>query len=322
MTTLVLLCLLALCVLAAALFSGSETGLYSLSRTRVEAEARAGVPSARLIQFLVRDDARFLTTVLVALNLADMLATEVTGRLLAAYEPRGSIREIAIALILTPVMLFFGELFPKDLFRRRPHNLLGWCAPLLAVASVLLLPLVLPLRVLTAFFFKLFGTGESELVRVQGREAVIDLLREHEEELSPELERMARKVLELRGIAVQTVMVPWRKIESVRAEAPRAVAFEAIARSPFSRLPVIDARGSVVGYVHQLEVLAAGPEKPISEELRPLTVLPPGLSIDRALARLRSSGQRAAVVGTLEKPQGLVTLKDLVEEISGELYRW
>jgi CBS domain containing-hemolysin-like protein len=46
------------------------------------------------------------------------------------------------------------------------------------------------------------------------------------------------------------------------------------------------------------------------------------MPLDRALARLRQTGQRAALVGSAEAPLGLVTLKDLVEEISGELHRW
>lgn len=322
MTVLVLLLLLALCVFAAGLFAGAETGLYSLSRTRLEAESRAGVRSARLIEFLVRDDARLLITLLVGLNIADLVATQLMDRLLEPFALRGSAQEIVIALCLTPVMLLFGELLPKDQFRRRPHTLVGWTAPILAGVSLLLLPLVLPLRLFTALLFRLFGIGEEELVRVQGREAVIDLLRERDEELSPELERMARKVLDLRAIPVESVMVPWRKVQVLRQDLSPESARDHCGRSPFSRLPVLDARGAVVGYVHQLEVLAAAPGTQLSEHLRPLPVLPPGLSIDRALARLRASGQRAAIVGALTRPLGLVTLKDLVEEISGELYRW
>jgi CBS domain containing-hemolysin-like protein len=50
--------------------------------------------------------------------------------------------------------------------------------------------------------------------------------------------------------------------------------------------------------------------------------LVPGTPVDRALARLRSGGQRLAVVGTSERPEGLVTLKDVLEEISGDLAGW
>jgi CBS domain containing-hemolysin-like protein len=85
---------------------------------------------------------------------------------------------------------------------------------------------------------------------------------------------------------------------------------------------VVDAQGSARGYVHQLEALAAGEDVPLERLMRPLMALDPATPLDRALALLRQAGQRTALVGTAASPAGLVTLKDLVEEISGELERW
>jgi CBS domain containing-hemolysin-like protein len=69
-------------------------------------------------------------------------------------------------------------------------------------------------------------------------------------------------------------------------------------------------------------VLAADPATPLQQHLRPILALDPAMPLDRALARLRQTGQRMALVGSDQAPLGLVTLKDLVEEISGELHRW
>jgi CBS domain containing-hemolysin-like protein len=320
--TLALFALLALCLVLSAAWSGSETGLYSLSRPRVEAEARAGNSRSRLIAFLLRDDARLLITLLLATAIVDEAATTV-GLMLAEplHMPR-HLNEIVVSLALTPLFLFFGGLLPKDLFRRRPHTLVAWCAPLIAASSVALSLLVVPLRFLTGALFRSLGLQETELARVTGREAVIELLRERDAELTPELEKMARKVLELRSVPIERVMVPWRRAETLRHDADAQTTRTRLDRTPYSRLPIVEPSGAVVGYVHQLEVLAAGESATPREHLRPMLALPPGLPIDRALARMRKSGQRAAVVGTLARPLGLVTLKDLVEEISGELYRW
>ena len=88
------------------------------------------------------------------------------------------------------------------------------------------------------------------------------------------------------------------------------------------RITITDAKGGVRGYVHQLEVLGASPDTAPASLLRPLLALEPDTPLDRALARLRASGQRAAVVGSPSRPVGWVTLKDLVEEISGDLAGW
>jgi CBS domain containing-hemolysin-like protein len=314
---------LALALFLSGVFSGTETGVYSLSRTRVEAEARQGHRSAKLILSLLRHEALLLTTLLVANNVVNQGAALLTEGVLARVGISPSWRELSIAVVLAPPLLLVGELLPKDLFRRRPHALVGWTAPLVAATRLVLAPLVLPFYGVTAFLARAFGWDESELTRVSGREAVIDLLRERDSELQPHVERLARNVLDLRTRRVERVMVPWRRVETLRAALPFAEARARLASTAYSRLPVVDERGEVKGYVHQLEVLGTRADaSSLEPHLRPLLALAPDTPLDRALARLRTSGQRAALVGTPARPLGWVTLKDLVEEISGELARW
>jgi CBS domain containing-hemolysin-like protein len=309
------------CMVAAALFSGSETGLYSLSRLRVEADARRGIRSARWIRRLLRDDAGMLSTLLVGNTLALETMAHAGRVLCARVGVPERFQELALTLALTPFVFFLAELLPKDLFRRRPHALLGFSAPIVSGAKVLLYPLTLPIRGVDALIERALGLSGNELARVQGRESVLEMLEEGETTLLPHVENMARNVLELRAIPLERVMIPWPRVEClVQGSDPRTQR-ERLHRTAFSRLPVVDARGRALGYVHLLEALAAPDDAP-EAHLRPLLALEPSLSIDRALARLRAGGQRAAVVGTPQRPLGLVTLKDIVEEISGELTRW
>ncbi len=322
MTLLPALIALAAIVAFAAVFSGAEIGMYSLSRTRLESEAGLGHRSARMILVLVRNETWLLTTLLVANNLMHQLATLVGESLLAPFDIPPSLHEFAITLLVAPPILLFGELFPKDLFRRRPHSLVGWTAPLVLGVRFVLAPLVAPLYLVTSTLTRFAGLDRGALARVQGREAVIEVLRERESQLQPHVEKLARNVLELRSLRVDRVMVPWKRVEVLRAERPISEHLGQIGISPFSRLPLVDARGQVRGYVHQLEVLGAPPSDGLARHLRPLLAFEPDTPLDRALARLKAAGQRAALVGSPAKPLGLVTLKDLVEEISGELARW
>jgi putative hemolysin len=315
------LALLALIVFASALCSGGEIGMYSMSRPQMEAEAAAGGRTARLLHSLVRHESWLLATLLIANNLTHQAATFVSEAALAPFGVPATWMEFAIAVLVTPPMLLFGELLPKDLFRRRPNVLTAWCAPFLYACRALLAPLAFPLQLLTSGVARWLGFDSGELARVRGREAVIDLLRERESELSPQVERLARNVLELRSVRVERVMVPWLSVECARLAAePNALRLQ-MGISPFSRLPVVDERGAVRGYIHQLEVLGQ-PASSAERHLRPLLEMAPDTPLDRALARLKQTGQRAALVGDAARPLGLVTLKDLVEEISGELARW
>lgn len=322
MTTLTLLFLLALCFFASGVFSGSETGLYSLSRLRVEALDERRQRSARVIRALLRDDVGLLITLLVANNLTVQLTTHVGDRLLRPFPVPPGTEELVLTLLLTPPLFFLGELLPKDLFRRRPHALVGVFAPVIALVKGLLLPLTVPLRLLTGLVERMLGLDSHEVARVHGREAVLELLRAESGPLARPTESLARNVLALRRLRVERVMVPWSQVDVLPAAATPAEAYERVGRCPYTRLPVVDAEGRVRGYVHQLEVLVAGREAPLEGSLRPMVALDPSTPLDRALSRLRQSGQRAALVGSPEAPLGLVTLKDLVEEISGELHRW
>ncbi|MCB9915733.1 MAG: CBS domain-containing protein [Planctomycetes bacterium] len=139
--------------------------------------------------------------------------------------------------------------------------------------------------------------------------------------LEPHAELLAHNALGLRHLPVTRAMVPWRKVQSLDSARPEEALRKAVAASGYTRLPVL-AGGVVQGYVHQLDVLAAGIDKPVLASVEPILFVPPETSVDRALSRLRHRGRRMAVVGSAEAPLGLVTLKDLLEEISGDLGVW
>jgi putative hemolysin len=162
------------------------------------------------------------------------------------------------------------------------------------------------------------------LTVVRGREMVLRFLRESAEKgaIQPQSEALARNVLKLRSIPVERAMVPWKNVLVIATDVDEAEMRRRVAASPYTRLPAVDARGVVIGYLHQLDVLRRGGEAGVLEHLRPMIALPPDTPVDRALARLRLAGQRIALVGPSEQPIGLLTLKDLVEEISGDLAGW
>jgi putative hemolysin len=322
-TPALLLGLILVCVAASAICSGGETGLYSLSRARVETGVGASQQrSAQIIRRLLRDETGLLVTLLVANNAVNLTAAYLGESLVGSYGVPVAWRELVVTLVLTPPLFLFGELLPKDLFRRRPHTLVGLVAPGIAAVKLLLWPLTAPLRWFTLVSTRALGQDAEELVRVQGREAVMQLMRERQSPRHAALESMAHNVLELRSRRVDRVMVPWKRVEVLAADVSSLEARRRLGASIYTRLPVLDARGAVRGYVHQLEVLAAGSDVPLERLLRPLLALDPATPLDRALALLRQAGQRTALVGPAHAPLGLVTLKDLVEEISGELDRW
>jgi len=317
--------LLLVLVLLSALFSGSETGFYSVSDLRLEADAKAGRGSARWIKRLLGDESGLLITILIGNNLAIELVT-----LLGEHQLSGSglvpaaWMDLVLTLTLTPILFFFAELLPKDLFRRRPYSLLAWAVRPMAVFYIAFWPLMVVMRALGNLVQRVLGIEDDDIYQVRGRDLVVEVLEEGSRRgtLEARAETMAKNALGLSALKLSDVMTAWDQVEKLDLESQSAeTSRERVARAEHSRLPVLRA-GAVVGYVHQLEVLAADPAEDPEEHLHKLLCLDPGTSVQVALGRLRTFGKRAALVGELDAPVGLVSLKDLAERISGDLAGW
>ncbi|MFT5051381.1 MAG: putative hemolysin [Chlamydiales bacterium] len=329
MITAIYLALLLGCVLASALYSGSEIGFYSLSRVRVGIEARRGLVRARVVERLQRDDSALLITILIGNNLVIECATHLADGLLAHSAIPARWNGLVLTLCLTPILFLFGEALPKEIFRRRPHRMVLLWAPFILISRILFWPLERVLRLFTALLERVFRPRSGSARGFLGHEVLLSLLAESKRSgaLSERAESLAQNALTLRSIPISRAMVPWEQVVRLEATQSRAEWLEIVSESTFSRLPVMATDGSFEGYVHQLEVLAGpdasqGKDQDPFDHLRSLTVLSPETPVDRALLILRGSGQRALIVGTREAPVGLVTLKDLVEEITGDLAAW
>jgi CBS domain containing-hemolysin-like protein len=309
--------------MASAIFSGAETGLYRLSQPRLDVEARAGRRSAKLLRYLLSRESALLVTILIGNNLALQVLTW-KAETLGSEEGGGFGHELLVVLFLTPLVFLFGEALPKDIFRRRPHAAMAWTADFLFVMRIVLWPAERVLSIFSKCLAFVFGIeGEKELSS-GSRESVERLLHEGTllGALEPRAEELARNALALRGVPLERVMTPWDKVVKICAADENAVVWAALAEAQYSRLPVVSEDGVVTGYLHQLDVLGAGEASDHFAQIREVLTLEPSTSVDRAIARLRLRGVRMAVVGTLEAPVGLVALKDLLEEISGDLGSW
>lgn len=328
-------------ILLSAIYSGSETGFYCVSRMRIEADAQNGHRPSIYIRGLLRDETGLLITILIGNNLAIELVTLLFEHYLHGLDLISDAwLNLTVTLLLTPVLFFFAELLPKDLFRRRPYALLSWTVWPVAVFYVLFWPLMFVLRLFTKGVQKLFRVQEGALLRTRGREEVFEMLEESSRSgaLTVHSKTMARNALSLANISVGAVMTPWESVEhldlgltqdGVSEPDAQRVAEQAAAQAEHSRLPVVQ-DGIVLGYIHQLEALGnarEGKNGPgqlwdFPGMLHHLDCLAPTVSVQAALGSLRKGGRRAALVGDPGAPLGLVSLKDLAERISGDLAGW
>lgn len=135
-------------LMLSAFFSGTETGLYRVSRTRLVLDGLSGSRAARGIVWLLNHPAIFVATALVGNNLANYVTSLAVVMAGARLFGADSAAELLGPMLITPVVFVFGELLPKYLFFHAPYRLITATRSLLLVAAALFAPVSLVLGLL------------------------------------------------------------------------------------------------------------------------------------------------------------------------------
>lgn len=135
-------------LMLSAFFSGTETGLYRVSRTRLVLDGLSGSRAARGIVWLLNHPAIFVATALVGNNLANYLTSLAIVMVGASWFGADSAAELLGPMLMTPVVFVFGELLPKYLFFHAPYRLITASRPLLLAAAALFAPVSMVLGLL------------------------------------------------------------------------------------------------------------------------------------------------------------------------------
>ena len=318
---------LALGVAGSAVTSGTETAVYGMSRVRVLALAGRGQRRAQVLAEETRDSQRALASLLIANNLFNFLVSFGITGLLSQALGLGPWASVAVQVVLiTPLLLIFGETVPKDLARAHADVVVYPAASLLRVFRLVftwtgLLPLVLFFANTLARRLSIGGVGAPP---ASTRQRVAALLREGIGHgiFSEQQTGLMDRALALRDFTAADEAVPWRNVVRLNAAWTRGDLEAPHLSLRFDRYPVVDAAGRVVGIATLLEALAGmeatTPHRAVADFARPALFLPPDLTIQGAWAQMQREHQLAAIIGTPERPLGFVTLRDLIEPLVGE----
>ncbi|MHC4992092.1 MAG: CNNM domain-containing protein [Planctomycetota bacterium] len=305
------------------LYSGLETGLYTINRVRLAVRASHGEPAAMRIRSIRGNVTRMLAMILVGNNIANYMTSFGIAAMLdrAGYAPAQAI--VINAVVLIPVLFVFGEILPKDLFRTHTDDWtyrLSWF--LRASQTVLiwtgLVPLVQWFGILAS---RLAGGDESAGLSMRQRVSLLIKEGVGAGVLSEVQTSLADRAMVLRDRRVRDEMVPWRDVVRARVDA-RGERFARLAqRDGFTRLPVVDGADRPMGIVSVLDVMLE-PERTIESLMSPALEVDADLPVREALRRMQQERATMAIVTSGADMVGLVTRKDLVEPLTGELPSW
>ena len=316
-------------LLASGFYSGTEMGVYCVNRVRLRLrfEQHPDVISRSLHRLMQRRDETVLA-ILLGTNLANYLLTVAASEWLTRA---GGIKphEVAYyaAAILSPAVFVLGDVVPKNWFRIDADRLMYRAAPLLHLTVILCryTGLLAVLRWMTSLSSRLAGYDKDSALR-GARGEIIGLLREGAAEggMTEQQSQFIENVMNLSSVRVGSIMVPYRRVVTLPLHADRDTLERIIRSHNFSRLPVVSRHlRSVAGIGNIIDVLYGELDKPIDTYMHPPLTIPASESASAALVRMRQARETMAVVTDPRRGfVGIITLKDIVEEIFGELPEW
>jgi putative hemolysin len=310
-------------------FSGSETGVYCVNRLRLRLGFEQGDTAARRVEKLIENEQSALTVTLIGTNLMNYITTAAFAFVLSEHLSLSDRQtELYTVAILTPVVFVFGEVLPKNLFQLNADRLMLRGSLLLASWARLftLSGLVGLLNALARVATRLVGPGVIRLTAFEPKRRVAVLLREAlvGDVIGDEQSELIDRVVRLSDTPVHRVMVPRNRVTAVAASADRNELLKTARRTRHARVPVYDRHPRrIIGLVKIDALLADGSWEKVGDQARPIATVGPHDTVSNAISLLQQSGHAmAVVVDRAGQMLGIVTIKDLLGEVIGEMGAW
>ncbi|MGI6212422.1 MAG: HlyC/CorC family transporter [Anaerovoracaceae bacterium] len=304
-----------------AYFSATETAFTSLSRIRLKSMASSGDKRAKQVLDLEAKYDTLLSTILVGNNIANIANTAVaTVFFVDLYGHYGA---TISTIVVTVVVLIFGEISPKSLAKENPESFAKFSAPFIHALMILFTPinfLFAQWKKLLSFLFKTStdrGITEDELLTiVEEAETEGNILSDHSE--------LIQNAIEFDELEAQDVLTPRVDIEAIDIEMTEDEIAALFLDTGFSRMPVYeDDLDRILGVLSQKDFYSYvyHKKKTVSEFTKPVVFVAGSMKAFTLLKKMQAKKSKIAIVideygGTA----GLVTMEDIIEELVGEIY--
>ena len=316
--------LVALIVLIAfsAFFSASETAFSSLNQIRLKSRAEEGDTSAARVLAMAEKYDKLLSSVLVGNNIINIAAASIGTVLFTKWQgaERGATTS---TIVLTVVVLIFGEVTPKTLAKEMPETIATAVSPVLN----LLMTLLTPLTWLFSQWKKLLGrfvhSSESDAI-TEGELITMVSEAENDGELTDRESQLIRSAIEFDDVEVEEILTPRVDVVAVEDDISLEELAQTFAESGYSRLPVYhDTVDNIIGVVHEKDFYIARLKKSVTMEdlIAPTLYTTGSTQISQLLRTLREQHHHmAVVVDEYGGTEGIITLEDILEELVGEIW--
>jgi len=306
-----------------AYFSASEIAFASANKMRLKKAAESGSKKAKLAYFIYEHYETALTTILIGNNLVNIAASSLAT--LIAIKLLGEAGAGVATVVMTILILIFGEILPKIIAKDHAEGFSLTTAPFLRFLMFITFPVVFILSILLNAVNRIFGIPEqSPSVTEDDLYSIIETV-EDEGIIDEERSDLLQSALDFSEIAAQEIITPRVDMVSVDVEDDMDTILDIAVHSRFSRIPVYeDNIDNIIGILylnHFFKKIVETKEFSIRTLLMDVCFIHKSMKLPSVLAELKRRKMHMAVVtdeygGTL----GVLTMEDVLEQLVGEIW--
>jgi len=311
-----------ICILIQAFFSGSEMALIASSKPELRQKIAKGSKRAKLALDMINNRQWFLATTSTGTNMF-VIISSVTA---AVWFHRifGTYGELLTIIIISPVLLMFGEIIPRTIFQQKATEIAPKIARTLRIASRIISPVTHLVFWTSKFIYGHLGQEafkKQHLITREDLALMLNIPGEDSDMLGKE-KKLIHRVFHLARSDVADVMVPLINITAIPETASVKDAIAIIGRTGYSRLPVFKERiDNLTGTIYAKDLLDVHDiQMHIGQYIRKPIYVPEFKRADKLLVLFQKTRNSIAiVVDEYGGAAGIITIEDILEEVVGEI---
>ena len=315
-------------ILLSAFFSGAETSLTSASKSRMHTLAKSGKKNAIIFERIFKNKELLICTILLVNNLVNVLASALaTSILLELFNADGI---VYVTLIMTFMILLFGELLPKTIALLKADSIALKISPIFDFLVKVLYPITVSFNSIVNLLMKILKVTnlknnviESQIESEEELRGAIDLHGDNSKEKQEK--EMLKSILDLDDVYVDSIMIPRKNIFSLPISITYEELINRIQNSPHSRIPIWEKNPeNIIGVFYVRKLIGYKKSKNsnfnILDYCNKPWFIPESSSLAYQLTEFKKRKEHfAIVVDEYGEYLGIVTLEDILEEIVGDI---
>ena len=308
-----------------AFFSSSETAFFSLTKIQLKKIQKQKTKTSKRIFRLLQKPRELLIIILLGNTIVNVAASTTAALISIKIGNRffQNIPEIFLILVeiilMTFIILLFGEITPKLLAYSSPVKLAGFSSFILEIIKYALFPIIKILELISSVFSKNKSSSEANLTSEDFKNLINS--RSTKESLEETEKKIIASIFRFSSTVVKEIMTPRVDIKAIESAEGLKKLKESIIASGHSRIPVYKKNiDNIIGVIYAKDVILNPDKISIPSLLRAPLFITENVKIQKLLNQFkRKKIQIAFIVDEYGGTSGLITLEDILEELVGEI---